>query len=190
MVSPVLTREAIREVDDRKIEPVEVPEWGGSLFVRGLTGTDRDSFEMAMIVQRNAGKGKVNKDRRPAQELNLQNLRAKLVVRCVVDSDDIEKAKPVFELADIEWLGRKSAAALQRVYVVAQRLSGLAPEDVEDLTEDLGEEESDGSGSSLQDTSDTRPSLLPSDTSAATSSQSGWPSTGSSPSEDGDSTSS
>ena len=147
-VSTVLTRDAIRAVDARKIESVEVPEWGGSLFVRGLSGSDRDAFEMAMIEQK---KGK-------RQEINLRNLRAKLVVRAVVDSDDPATAKPLFSPEDVDWLGKKSAAALQRVYAVAQRLSGLSNEDVEELTEELGEEESDGSGSDSPLLSATAPS--------------------------------
>lgn len=148
-MSTVLTRDQIRLVDDRKIESVEVPEWGGSVFVRGLSGTDRDAFEMAMIESKKGQKGQ------RTQEVNLRNLRAKLVARTAVDSENVETAKPLFELADIEWLGRKSAQALQRVYAVAQRLSGLSNEDVEELTEDLGNDQSDGSGSD---------SLLPSGT--------------------------
>ena len=139
-MSTVLTRDQIQIVDDRKIEAVEVPEWGGMVYVRGLSGTDRDSFEMAMIEQ-SRGKGK------RTQEVNLRNLRAKLVVRTAVDSADPETAKPIFEMSDIEWLGRKSAQALQRVYAVAQRLSGLSNEEVEELTTDLGEGQSGGSGS-------------------------------------------
>jgi hypothetical protein len=171
-VSTVLTRDQIRDADDRQIEAVEVPEWGGMLYVRGLSGVDRDSFEMTMIQTRGR-----------KSEVNLRNLRAKLVVRTAVDSEDPEVAKPLFELKDVEWLGRKSAAALQRVYAVAQRLSGLSAEDVEELTTELGEEQSDDSGSDLRLLSDTEASPTLSDTSAAENSPSGWPTTDSSPSE-------
>lgn len=171
-MSTVLTREDILAAKDTKIEPVEVPEWGGMVFVRGLSGTDRDSFELAMIEQR----GK-------KQEVNLRNLRAKLIVRCAVDSDDPDTAQPIFKIEDIPALGRKSAAALQRVYTVAQRVSGLSNEDVEELTEELGNDQSDGSGSDLQVTSDTVLSLMPNVTSPAESSQSGSLTIDSSPSE-------
>lgn len=155
-MSPVLTREQIKSVDDRKVEAVEVPEWGGTVYVRGLSGTDRDAFEMAMIDQRLVS-GK------RSQELNLRNLRAKLVVRTAVDSEDPDTCKPIFEVSDIDWLGRKSAQALQRVYAVAQRLSGLSNEDVEELTVDLGNAPSDGSGSPLPLPSGTDPSPKPND---------------------------
>jgi hypothetical protein len=182
-VSPVLTRDQIKIVDDRRIEAVEVPEWGGVVYVRGLSGTDRDSFEMAMIEQRSAKGG------RRTQEVNLRNLRAKLVVRTAVDSDDTETAKPLFEMADVEWLGRKSAQALQRVYAVAQRLSGLSNEEVEELTVDLGEGQSGDSGSDSPLPLAIAPSPSASATSAATSSRSGLRTTGSSPLEEGGSTS-
>ena len=44
-------------------------------------------------------------------------------------------------------LGRKNAAALQRVFRVAQRLSGLAEDEVDELTVALGNDPSVDSGS-------------------------------------------
>jgi hypothetical protein len=170
----------IQAADDRKIESVEVPEWSGSVFVQGLTGVDRDAFEMAMIEQKRGEKGK-----KATQEVNLRNLRAKLV-RTAVDSDNVETAKPIFQLADIEWLGRKSAAALQRVYAVAQRLSGLSNEDVDELTTELGNAQSDGSGSDLLLPLGTVPSPNVNEPSPVESSPSGWPTTDSNLSETGD----
>lgn len=180
----VLTRDEIKAVDDRKIEPVAVPEWAEGdqdpentgVYVQGLSGTDRDSFEMAMVEQRKDKKGKTT------AEVNLRNLRAKLVVRCAVDSDDPRTAKRIFTDDDVEWVGTKSAAALQRVYAVAQRLSGLSNEDVEELTAELGNDQSDASGSDSPSPSDIEASPIANDGSPVTSSPSGSPSTDSSPS--------
>lgn len=171
-MTTVLSREAIFAVDDRLIEFVRVPEWSGDnpdagVFVRGLSGTDRDAFEMAMFESR-----KDAKSGKTTQEVNFQNLRAKLIVRCAVDAEDPNIAKPIFTLRDIAPLGLKSAAALQRVYSVAQRLSGLSTENVDELTSELGNDPSDGSGSDSLDTS-AYPSLNASNESAAESSQSG-----------------
>lgn len=47
----ILTRQAIAEKTKHKIEEFEVPEWGGSVFVRGLT-----SKEFSIIM-----KGKTDK---------------------------------------------------------------------------------------------------------------------------------
>jgi hypothetical protein len=61
--------------------------------------------------------------------MNLRNIRAKLVALTVVDED----GNRIFSDEDAEALGKKSAAALDRIFAVAQRLSGLRPEDVEEL---------------------------------------------------------
>ena len=101
--------------------------------MRGLTGKERDALEASMIE----GKGK-------KAEVNLVNLRAKLVARSIVDED----GKRVFEDEDIPALAQKSASALTRVYEVAQRLSGITQEDVDELTKNSGAAQSEGSGSS------------------------------------------
>jgi hypothetical protein len=135
MTTPQLTilgREAILAADDIATETVPVPEWGGAVLVRGISGKERDQFEVELIE----GKGK-NRD------VNLRNLRAKLVAKSVVN----EAGALLFGAADIDALGNKSAAALQRVYIVASRLAGLSESDVDDLTDDLGNAESAGSGS-------------------------------------------
>ena len=113
-----LSRDEILQAQDLPTEDVPVPEWGGICRVRGLTGAERDAFEQSIVEQR-------GKDTR----MNLRNIRAKLVAMCVVD----EEGNRVFRDEDAELLGKKSAAALNRVFEVAQRLSGLRPEDVEEL---------------------------------------------------------
>lgn len=112
-------------------ETVEVPEWGGSVIVRGLSGTGRDAFEQTLVKQRGR-----------KTEANLTNFRAKLMAYSVVDEHD----QLLFREEDIPILGRKSAIALERVYAVAMRLSRLSADDVEELTKELGEDQSDDSG--------------------------------------------
>lgn len=99
-------------------EAVEVPEWGGTVRIRGLTGSERDEFEASIIQRR-------GKD----IEANLKNIRAKLVSLAAVD----EEGNRIFTEEDVVALGRKSARVLDRLFSVAQRLSGLSSEDVEDL---------------------------------------------------------
>ncbi len=86
--------------------------------MRGLTGAERDAFEQSIVETR--GKN---------TRMNLRNIRAKLVALTVVDED----GNRIFSDEDAEALGKKSAAALDRIFAVAQRLSGLRPEDVEEL---------------------------------------------------------
>jgi hypothetical protein len=128
----LLTRDAILTSDDRTYDYVDVPEWKGRVRVMSLTGTERDQYDLWLIT----GKG-------PKRDVNLVNARAKLVVRAVVDED----GKRIFDEADVVPLGRKNAAAVQRIFDVASKLSGLNEDAIEELTADLGNDQSDDSGS-------------------------------------------
>lgn len=103
-----LTRDSILRADDLPREEVAVPEWGGAVWVRTLTAAERDAFEASV----NPGKGRKN----------LANFRARLAVLCVVD----EKGERLFQDEDAAALGRRSAAALDRITDAALRLSGLS----------------------------------------------------------------
>jgi len=128
----LLTRDAILAAVDIQSEDVPVPEWGGTVRIRGLSGTERDQYE-AWIIQ---GKGK-NRD------VNLRQSRAKLVMMCAVDAD----GKRLFDEADIIRLGAKSALAMQRVFDKAAALSGLDEDTLEQIQDNLGNAPSDDSGS-------------------------------------------
>jgi len=114
-----LSRADILEFDDVKTEIVEVPEWGGQVMVKALNGTERDAFEASIVEM--SGR---------TQKMKTENIRAKLAVKTIIDP---ETKKPIFTVADIEALGRKSASALDRVFSVAQKLSGISDGDVEEL---------------------------------------------------------
>ena len=73
-------------------------------------------------------------------EINMKNARAKLVVLCTVD----ENGKRIFGDADIALLADKSAKALDRIFSVAQELSGISKDDMEELTENFDETTSGG----------------------------------------------
>ena len=127
-----LSREAILAASDLETAEVEVPEWDGSVLIRGLTGRERDEFEASILERR--GKQMVP---------NVANIRAKLVVKCVVGED----GKRLFADTDANELGEHSAAAVNRIYEAAAKLSGLTDEDVEDLVENFGGIISDASAS-------------------------------------------
>jgi hypothetical protein len=70
-------------------------------------------------------------------------MRAKLVARTVVDAD----GEPVFSQQDVAALGELSAAALDRVFEVASRLSGLNEKDLEEMAGNSGTGQDAGSTS-------------------------------------------
>lgn len=120
-----LDRDAILGADDRPLETIHVPEWGGDVCVRGLTGAERDAYEASITSPRPDGR----------QHINVQNLRARLVVLACVDPATGER---LFRDDDAAALGGKSASAVDRVFSVARRMSGLAEGDVEEMAEGFG----------------------------------------------------
>ena len=128
MSKKFLSREAILNVKDFKTREVDVEEWGGTVLVKGLSGSERNDFEQSMIVRR-------GKD----VQMNMKNATAKLVALSIVD----EEGKRIFSDADVEALGAKSGAALSRVYTVASKLAGLSEDDMKELTENLKETPTD-----------------------------------------------
>jgi hypothetical protein len=119
-----LNKEQILSAQDLKTETVDVPEWGGVVLVRAMTGEERDQYESSVVEQR-------GKDTR----VNLRNARAKLVALSSVD----ESGAKLFTQADVAALSKKSASALQRVFDVAMRLSGISSADLDELTEEVQE---------------------------------------------------
>jgi len=128
----LLNKEQIKSVSDLETLDVEVPEWGGTVRLKSLTGAERDRFE-AGVVQ---GQGRNT-------TVNMQNLRAKLVAQSAIGED----GKPLFTEEDVKWLGEKSAKALNRLFNAAQQLSGLSESDVKELAGNFKDARSDGSTS-------------------------------------------
>jgi hypothetical protein len=113
----LLSRELILEADDYTIERVDCPEWGGSVYVRSMSGTERDLFEQSMLDKKGERKDRV------------ENIRAALAARTVCDAT----GQRLFSDKDIQHLGSKSGKALDRIFGVSQRLSGLSQKDIEEL---------------------------------------------------------
>ena len=114
-----LDKATILAQDDLRYEDLQIPEWGGAwVRVRSMSASERDRFE-AGTIQRN-GKSVTT---------NLDHIRARLCIMCLVD----ENGEHLFDDGDTFPLGGKSAAALDRIFQVAQRLNGLREEDVNEL---------------------------------------------------------
>lgn len=126
----LLTKDQILGADDLPTRDVPVPEWGGDVRVRGLTGTERDRFEMKMAASRKSG-----------STIPEGDFRAELIGRCMVDED----GKRVFTDKEIARLGAKSGAALDRVFDVVRELSGMTEGAAEAVAEDFDEAPGDGS---------------------------------------------
>ena len=114
----MVTRDTIRAYKGKPPTPVNVPEWGGDVFVRVMSGTERDAFEAE--TYRMNGKN---------VELNRVNFRARLLVRTLCD----ESGALLYSAGDAAELGQQPADVLDRLASVASQLNGMTPKDVEDL---------------------------------------------------------
>ena len=108
----LLSKDDILNANDLNFEDVEVPEWGGTVRVSTMSGQSRDKMEIAF-----------------SNKATMDNVRARIVSLSVVD----EEGKLIFTEADILKLGRKSAKALDRVFMAAQRINAIGDAEVDKL---------------------------------------------------------
>jgi len=115
-----LTKEQIIKVPDLKSQVVSVPEWGGEVTLQELDGRKRDEFEAYLITDPGSKDSKIN----------LQGARAKLLSLSIVD----EKKQQMFLPEEIS---SKSGVVLNRLFEIAQKLSGLSDEEADKIKSDL-----------------------------------------------------
>ncbi|MGW0805273.1 hypothetical protein [Nonomuraea sp. NPDC002799] len=129
----LLSKDQIWQASDITFEDVPCPEWGGEVRLRGLQGNERDEFEAKSLKKGKGGQ----------REVEIKNLRARLIAACAINED----GSPMFTSGDVLRLSQKSAVPIDRLFKVAQRLSGLADDDVEELVEDFDDAPSGSSTS-------------------------------------------
>lgn len=108
-----------------ELEKVKVDLGKGEfVFVRQMTGHERDNFEQSLLKEVKDAKGTVSYER------SLGDFRAKLAVVTVCD----EEGKAVFFPEDYTLLSKNmSAAKLEKIVNVAQKLNAITEEDKEGL---------------------------------------------------------
>lgn len=108
-------KDKIRNAQDIKSEPVDVPEWDATVEVRTITGAERADI----FSQNTDGEGKI-----VASQAMYQ-----LMVAATFDPGTGER---LFTPEDIDWLRGKSAKAVERIASVASRLAGISPDAIKD----------------------------------------------------------
>ncbi len=119
-----LSRNDILNAKDVVMEPVEVDEWGGTVFVRKMAGLPRDNFDMKLVA---------NKDKDGNVLGVFPNMRAVLAVNTVCD----ESGELLFKPTDAAALGAKCSGPLDKVFKKASTLNGLDPVSIEDAEGNL-----------------------------------------------------
>lgn len=122
-----INRADILAVQDAKCEPVECPEWGGTVYVRTITAKERDRWEL------------LNENVKTSP--GTANVRGSLLAMAICD----EHGKSMFTMADAEALGAKSANVIDRLYEAAAKLNGIGNRDTEETKKKSSETRGDGS---------------------------------------------
>lgn len=133
-----LTAQQILDATDIETREIDVPEWGGTVLVKGLSGAERDAYEASVRQFDNDGN----------PHMNLANARARLVARALVDDEGTR----LFTDKQAGELGRKSAVVLERLFQAASEMSGLSESDVEEMA---GNSDAAPSGDSPSDSPET-----------------------------------
>ena len=108
-----LDAKAIFAADDARLEKLHVPEWNGDVFLRVITGTDRDRFEEAWSEQK------------------LKAFRIRFLLLTLCDED----GERLFKDEDAEGLGKKSSVVINRLFDAAWKLNAFTQEAIDEMGE-------------------------------------------------------
>lgn len=134
----LLTREALLQKDDLKVEKVELSK--GYVFVREMTGHEKDVWEQSMLKQKPSG----NKNKGVEYETTLEDFRAKLAVVTVCDAE----GNLLFKPEDARVLNKMmSATNMERIVTAAQKLNAISEEEKEELLKNSEADQTDSSNS-------------------------------------------
>ena len=119
----VLTREGLLVKEELTTQKVELGK-DICVYVRQMTGRERDRFEQSLFKEAKDAKGNVELVR------SLEDFRAKLAVNTVCD----EKGENLLQPGDVVTLSKHmSAAKLELIINAAQKLNRISQEDKENL---------------------------------------------------------
>jgi len=134
-----LSKEQIIAAKDIKTKVVDVPEWGGSVIIREMSGKVREEFEMFVQERRSAD-----------DSLNLRGMRTLVLSQTLVD----EEGNALFTKDDMSVLGEKNAAVIDKLFTVAMTLNKIGDTQMKELRKNSDLGATDFSGSKLHDNLD------------------------------------
>lgn len=121
-----LNKAKILAANDTKLEKVAVPEWGDDVYIKTLSGTERDQFEDAYSSEK------------------MKNFRSRFLVLTLCD----DSGTRLFSDTEIDLIGSKRADIINRLFDRAWALNAFREADVEALGNGSPSDQSDASTSS------------------------------------------
>ena len=114
---PDLTAADILNANDTDIKAMDVPEWGGRVYLRTISGAERDEYAMTCA------------NRTQGSKVNIRELEALLLVMAICDID----GNPLFNKSHVKELDRKSSKVVDRLLQAIQQHNRMDDESVEEL---------------------------------------------------------
>lgn len=108
-----LDSKSIIAANDARLEKVHVPEWGGDVYLRVISGTDRDRFEEAYADQK------------------MKAFRIRFLLLTICD----EAGERLFKDEQADALGKKSSVVINRLFEAAWKLNAFTQEAIDELGE-------------------------------------------------------
>jgi len=118
-------RNRLLNANDIKVQSLDIPAWGGTYYLRVISGKAREHFEESYSQEK------------------MKNFRLRFLVLTLCD----EAGKPILSDADMDALGERSSVEINRVFDAAWKLNAFTQEAVDALGEGLQNAPSDDSSS-------------------------------------------
>lgn len=112
-------RAKIFAAKDKPTEDVDCPEWSCKIRVMALSGKERNTFERLVYLKED-----------DTDTSGYDNATASLLAMCCYDPETNEK---LFTEKDVAILGEKNSLVLNRLALVAKKLSGMLPAESKEI---------------------------------------------------------
>lgn len=96
----------------------EIPELGGSVYIKGMTVVERSKFERQFRTR----KGDTN-------ERKMNEIRQRMLIACICNAD----GQQLLNEADVEAIGKQRADIVERLVNAAQIACGMSTDDMADI---------------------------------------------------------
>lgn len=136
----VLSFDEIIAADDLETVKVPVPEWGGAVLMRTMSGKRRDEY-IQILQGRMVGTGKGRTLK------NYRGLSALLLKECFIKTD----GSPLFDTKQVAKLQEKNGSVISRLVEKAQEMNGLTDDEVEKISKNSETTQNDEIGSTEPD---------------------------------------